>query len=60
MKPLSREKKMAKKLFRKNKDKDTKKDDQEPSNQDDGWPTEEEKRPLLDKYVEWVELSIGR
>ena len=51
---------MAKKPFRRNKDKDTKKDDQEPSNQDDGWPTEEEKRPLLDKYVEWVELSIGR
>ena len=60
MKPLSREKKMAKKLFRRNKDKDTKKDDQEPSNQDDGWPPEASKRPLYDKYVELVELSIGR
>ena len=51
---------MAKKLFRRNKDKDTKKDDQEPSNQDDGWPPEEPEGSLYHKYVELVELHIGR
>ncbi len=51
---------MAKKLFRRNKDKDTKKDEQDPSNQDDGWVPESEKNPLLDKYVELIELRIGR
>ena len=51
---------MAKKPFRRNKDKDTKKDDQEPSNQDGRWPPEAAKGPLYDHYVEMIEMPIGR